>query len=119
MSACYWKDSKVVVSGGCDTSKEIACSTLALVTLKDLDSESTFFIMRELYLSLLIDPSAHWEKIVAPTELFRASDSAHIYQDKMYVFGGMDERVETNYGVCCLDLSINVVLLGLLNHTFR
>ncbi len=43
MSACYWKDSKIVVFGGCDQSEDENQNTVAVVTLKDLDSESTFF----------------------------------------------------------------------------
>jgi len=44
MSACYWKDSKVIVFGGYDYDEERCCSTVAIITLKDLDSESIFLI---------------------------------------------------------------------------
>jgi len=110
MSACYWKDSKIVVFGGYDYSEDVCHPTVAVVTLKDLDSESIFFVMKELYFSLLIDPSAHWEKMVTPTELFRLGHSAHIYQDKMYVFGGNDENGK-KYDIWSLDLGINVVFV--------
>ncbi len=43
VSACYWKDYKIVVFGGCNQSKDVSYSSVAVVTLKDLDSESTFF----------------------------------------------------------------------------
>jgi len=44
MSACYWKDSRVVVFGGYDPNEFSNFSTVAVITLKDLDSESTFSI---------------------------------------------------------------------------
>ena len=44
MSACYWKDSKVVVFGGLDSIEDRYSSTVAIITLKDLDSESKFLI---------------------------------------------------------------------------
>ena len=43
MSACYWKDSKIVVFGGCNQSEDEFQSAVAVVTLKDLDSESISF----------------------------------------------------------------------------
>jgi len=108
MSACSWKDSKIVVFGGHDPYEETCSSTVAIITLKDLDSESIFFDSIVYSLSLL-DPSAHWEKMVTPTELIRYHHSAHIYEEKMFVFGGFDQDEERKNDVWCLDLSISVL----------
>ena len=43
MSAYYWKESKIVVFGGSNQDDDEFQSTVAVVTLKDLDSDSTFF----------------------------------------------------------------------------
>jgi len=53
MSACYWKESKIIVSGGYDYENENYCSTVAIITLKDLDSESIFFNYMMTILNLL------------------------------------------------------------------
>ena len=55
--------------------------------------------------------------MVTPTELFRTSHSAHIYQGRMYVFGGRDEDTR-NYDIWCLDLSIDAVFVEPADHTF-
>ena len=39
ISAYYWKENKIIVHGGLDSKAKIY-STVAIVTLKDLDSES-------------------------------------------------------------------------------
>jgi len=50
MSICYWKDSKIVVYGGADLSNdEMPVSDVAVITLKDLNSESTFFYRRIIF----------------------------------------------------------------------
>ena len=38
-SVCYWKDSKIVVFGGGDPEENRFSSTVAIITLKDLDSD--------------------------------------------------------------------------------
>jgi len=44
MGACYWKDSKIIVYGGYDYDEDLYCTRVAIVTLKDLDSDSIFLI---------------------------------------------------------------------------
>ena len=92
MPACYWKDSKVIVFGGENDDEGRYCSTVAVITLRDLDSDSIFFTTNS---SSITDPSAYWERMETPTELVRSAHSAHIYRDKMYVFGGFNDKEET------------------------
>jgi len=41
-SACYWKDSKIIFFGGYDElNQDPYSSAVAIITLQDLDSEST------------------------------------------------------------------------------
>jgi len=50
---------------------------------------------------------AEWKVIKAQGEeqLFRASHSAHIYNNKMYVFGGWDKTGQSSKELWTLDLS--------------
>ena len=118
MIACYWKDSKIVVFGGHDDVEWEYQSTVAIVTLKDLDSESTFLCLDIILFIPSIDPSAYWEKIETSPELVRAYSSVHIYKDKMFVFGGRDGDGNTKYDSWCLDLSINITFAKLAKSSF-
>ncbi len=50
-SVCFWKDSKFVVFGGTNLPKRTYFSKVAVITLKDLDSQSSFLtLLPEIYL---------------------------------------------------------------------
>jgi len=104
-SACCWKDSKIVIFGGRDPSKKFVGSTVSIITLKDLSSDSLSLSYFLSIFDILLGPSALWEKVQTQNTLHRRRHAAHIYQDKMYVFGGYSEKDQPVHDIWCLDLS--------------
>jgi len=52
--------------------------------------------------------------MVTTTELFSHGHSAHIYEDKMFVFRGIPKGGEgTTYEVWCLDLGMSMLFSNL------
>ena len=49
-SVCYWKDSKIVVFGGGNPEENRYSSKVIVITLKDLDSDSKSFGLRNVLL---------------------------------------------------------------------
>ena len=99
-SVCYWKDSKIIAFGGMRRSGE-GMSTVRMITL---DAESK--ILKRLDCGWDLDGSAHWQEVETTNKLERTHHLAHIYNNRMYVFGGEKDQTRQSNVIWYLDLGI-------------
>jgi len=83
-SACYWKDSKIIFYGGQARHRgglfgKKASSQVGIITISNLEEGLESIKLR-------------WEDVQTEQVCPRLCHTAHIYENKMYVFGGNNEN---------------------------
>jgi len=117
--ACYWKDSKFVICGENFSGNAKNQLITAIVTLKDVDSESIIFNIILHILTFLKDPSANWYIVKDSPKMKKTQSYAtHIYNDKLYLIRQAEESPDKNPDeIWCLDLS-NIRVFSLASKSF-